>query len=181
MIDGFLTPVLRQCLPDIGLRNSKLPRDCGRLDPCFEGGTHCIQLASGQQTRAILGRRCGLALATDCSFARLGGRRSATLGLCGGGRKQRTDFLIIQPLQCPGQVLRRNSAAARPDRPIRLYRLEQPKARPSSLSVKPKIGLVLSQSAVGVACPTMAPVTHRGNTGRVRAVLMRPNSGLPAR
>ena len=45
---GFSTRALRQCLPDIGLRNSKLPCDCGRLDACFEGGTYCIQLASGQ-------------------------------------------------------------------------------------------------------------------------------------
>ena len=51
---GFSTWALRQCLPDIGLRNSKLPCDCGRLDAGFEGGTHCIQLASGH-TRAILG------------------------------------------------------------------------------------------------------------------------------
>ena len=43
----LLDAALRQCLPDIGLRNSKLPCDCGR-DTCFEGGTHCIQLASGQ-------------------------------------------------------------------------------------------------------------------------------------
>ena len=45
---GFSTRALRQCLPDIGLRNSKLPCDCGRFDACFEGGTYCIQLASGQ-------------------------------------------------------------------------------------------------------------------------------------
>ena len=45
---GFSTPALHQRLPDIGLRNSKLPCDRGRLDACFEGGAHCIQLASGQ-------------------------------------------------------------------------------------------------------------------------------------
>jgi hypothetical protein len=39
---------LRQRLSHIGLRNAKLPRYCGRLDACFEGGTHCIQLASAQ-------------------------------------------------------------------------------------------------------------------------------------
>jgi hypothetical protein len=32
-----------------------LPCDCGRLNACFEGGTHCIQLASSQRARAILG------------------------------------------------------------------------------------------------------------------------------
>jgi hypothetical protein len=39
---GFSTLALRQCLPDIGLRNSKLPCDCGGLDACLEGGTHRI-------------------------------------------------------------------------------------------------------------------------------------------
>ena len=40
----FSTRALRQCLPDIGLRNSKLPCDCGRLDACFEGGTPSREL-----------------------------------------------------------------------------------------------------------------------------------------
>ena len=44
----FSTRALRQGLPDVGLRDSKLPCDRGRLDACFEGGAHCIQLASGQ-------------------------------------------------------------------------------------------------------------------------------------
>jgi hypothetical protein len=45
---GFLMPARRQCLPHIGLRNSKLPGDGGRLDARFEGGTYCVQLAGSQ-------------------------------------------------------------------------------------------------------------------------------------
>jgi hypothetical protein len=44
--------------------------------------------------------------------------------------------------------------------------LQQPKARPPSRSVEPKIGLVLSPQAAGLACPTMPPVAHRGNGWR---------------
>jgi hypothetical protein len=52
MIDGhnqvsLLDAALRQCFPDFGLQNSKLPCDCSRLDTCFEGSTHRIQLANG--------------------------------------------------------------------------------------------------------------------------------------
>src|SRR4029077_13185290 len=50
----------------------------------------------------------------------------------------------------------RNDAAARPSCPVRLCPLEQPKARPPARSVEPKIGLVLSPQAAGLACPNYA-------------------------
>ena len=112
---GFSTWALRQCLPDIGLRNSKLPCDCGRLDAGFEGGTHCIQLASGH-TRAILGGLLAslrLCISHWLLFRRAGRPSTATLGLGGDSRKQRIDFHIIQPLQCSGQVLRQEMALLR--------------------------------------------------------------------
>src|SRR2546423_12217124 len=49
----------------------------------------------------------------------------------------------------------RNGAAARPGCPVRLCPLQQPKARPPSRSVEPKIGLVLSPQAAGLACPQL--------------------------
>jgi hypothetical protein len=112
---GFSTWALRQCLPDIGLRNSKLPCDCGRLDAGFEGGTHCIQLASGH-TRAILGGLLAslrLCISHWLLFRRAGRPSTATLGLGGDSRKQRIDFHIIQPLQCSSQVLRQDMALLR--------------------------------------------------------------------
>jgi len=49
----------------------------------------------------------------------------------------------------------RNGAAARPGCPFRLCPLERPKARPPPRSAEPKIGLVLSPQAAGLACPQL--------------------------
>jgi hypothetical protein len=52
----------------------------------------------------------------------------------------RIDFHMIQPVQCSGQVLRQKIAPLRGQAVVRLCPLEQPKARPASRSVDPKIG-----------------------------------------
>jgi hypothetical protein len=57
---------------------------------------------------------------------------------------------------CPPPVARNGAAAARPGRPVRLCPLERPTARAPSRSGEPKIGLVLSSQAVGLACPNYA-------------------------
>ena len=104
---------LRQCLPNIGLRNAKLPGDCGRLDACFKAARTAFSLPVVNKpalSSAAALRRCGLASATG-SFPRR--QSTATLGLDADRRKQRIDFYIIQPLQCSGQVRRQEMALLR--------------------------------------------------------------------
>ena len=101
-------------------------------------------------------RRCGFASATGFSFAGLGGRRprrSASVVTAASSAS-------ISTIQPTASMLRpdppaRNGAAVRPGCPVRLCPLEQPKARPSSRSVEPKTGLVLSPQAAGLACPQL--------------------------
>ena len=100
-------------------------------------------------------RRCGFALATGFSFAGLGGRRPRR-----SASVEQPQAVHRFPHHPTASVLRpspsaRNGAAARLGCPVRLCPLEQPKARPPSRSAEPKIGLVLSPQAAGLACPQL--------------------------
>src|SRR4051794_23360337 len=86
-------------------------------------------------------------------FRRARRSSTATLGLGGDSRKQRIHHPNASVLRPSPSA--RNGAAARPGCPFRLCPLERPKARPPSRSVEPKIGLVLSPQAAGLACPQL--------------------------
>ena len=147
---GFSTRPLRQCLPDIGLRNSKLPCDCGWLDARFEGGTHRIQLVVNEPARspAASWRRCVFASATGFSFAEPGGRRPRRSVVTAAQAAHRFPHHPTASVPRPGPPAR-DGAAARPGCPVRLCPWEQP---------EPRKGLVLSPQAAELAYPNYAAV-----------------------
>ena len=75
---GFSTRALRQCLPDIGLRNSKLSAIADGLTPALKAARTAFNLPVVNEpalSPAASRRRCGFASTTSFSFAGLGGRR----------------------------------------------------------------------------------------------------------
>jgi hypothetical protein len=158
---------LRQCLPDIGLRNSKLPSDCGRLDACFEGGTHCIQLASGQRTRAILGSLlASLRLCISCwlLFAGLGGRRprrSASVVTAASSASISTSSnRFSAPAKSFGKKW--HCCEARLFGPALPFATAEGPAAVTGGGPENRSGVVSAGRRVGMP-PTMPPVAHRGN------------------
>ena len=100
-------------------------------------------------------RRCGFASATGFSFAGLGGRRprrSASVVTAASSASISTSSnRFSAPAKSFGKKWRRCEARLSG---LALL-LEQPKARPPSRSREPKIGLVLSPQAAGLACPQL--------------------------
>ena len=164
---SYSTRALRQCLPDIGLRNSKLPCDCGRLDACLKAARTAFSLRVVNEptpSSAASWRRCGFASATRLLFRRAGRPSTATLGLGGDSRKRRLDFHIIQPLQCSGQSFGKKwrCCEARLSVPALPFGTAEGPAAATVGGAENKTGVVSAGRRVGMPA-IMPPVAHRGN------------------
>ena len=101
-------------------------------------------------------RRCVFVSATGFSFAGLGGRRPRRAASVVMAASSASISTSSNRFSAPAKSVGKKCAAARPGCSVRLYPLEQPKARPPSRSVEPKTGLVLSPRAAGLACSNYA-------------------------
>ena len=100
-------------------------------------------------------RRCGFALATGFSFAGLGGRRPRRSASVVTAASSASISTSSNRFSASAKSFGKKWRCCEPGCPARLCPLEQPKARPPSRSVEPKIGLGLSPQAAGLACPQL--------------------------